>query len=39
MYTDNSFVHMAPPPGAVQEADIRNRAEGEKGGEAPPKGE
>lgn len=30
---------MARPPGAIQEADVRNRAEGDGGGEAPPKGE
>ncbi|XP_029991453.1 coiled-coil domain-containing protein 33 [Sphaeramia orbicularis] len=28
---------MAPSPGALQEAAVRNRAEGEEGGEAPPK--
>lgn len=39
MYANNSFIHMAPPPGATQEADVRNRAEGDEGGEAPPKGE
>lgn len=35
MSADNSLFHMAPPPGARQEADVRNRAEGDEGGEAP----
>ncbi len=39
MYANNVFIHMAPPSGAIQEAGVRNRAEGDEVGEAPPKGE